>query len=336
MKLKNVFMCMIVVMIACTSLACDNSNIIRTAAAGSTGTKASLSAGITLDCARRYYSVSLIKKYIDFLSKNYSDSDTVPFLQLHFTDNWNVGIVCNSLGQNEENAIHEQDGSYRNPDTGRLFLGTDDIREILEYAQEKNVEIVPEIDMPAHMEGFYKLAEEYYGAKYAKKIFVKNDGIYDEIRIDSAGIKFARKLYKEYAGLFASCSTFHIGCDEYQSASVSAEIKYINAISAYLNKLGFSTRIWNDMLFKENYKKLRKNIEITYWSFDGDVEDEAYKNYYRSERASADQLVKAGYNIYIYNSYYLYYVPSESNNNIYEKKYMADDIKRNWSLKKWD
>ena len=90
------------------------------------------------------------------------------------------------------------------------------------------------------------------------------------------------------------------------------------------------------MLFKENYKKLRKNIEITYWSFDGDVEDEAYKNYYRSERASADQLVKAGYNIYIYNSYYLYYVPSESNNNIYEKKYMADDIKRNWSLKKWD
>ena len=41
--------------------------------------KTGLDSGIMLDCARRYYSVDEIKRYVDILANN-SDS----FLQLHF------------------------------------------------------------------------------------------------------------------------------------------------------------------------------------------------------------------------------------------------------------
>ncbi len=295
-----------------------------------------MSAGITLDCARRYYSVDLIKKYIRFLSNYNSENNVNNFLQLHLSDNSNVGIVCDFLGQNEDSAILQKDGSYKNPATDKFYLEKEDINTILNYANAENVEIIPEIDMPAHMRGFYNLARNYYGDKYADDIFIDDDGEFDEIRIDSAGIDFAKKIYKEYADLFASCNSFHIGCDEYYRAGAAKEMHYINSISSYLKNKGFTVRIWNDLLLKKNYKKLNKDIKITYWSYDGDVEEKAYKKENRRIRASANQLIKAGYNIFIYNSYYLYYIPSKKNNNSDDNDYMVRDLKKHWSLKKWD
>ena len=49
---------------------------------------------IMVDVARRYYSVDEIKQYIDALAEH--DNGT---LQIHFTDDENVGIECNFLDQ---------------------------------------------------------------------------------------------------------------------------------------------------------------------------------------------------------------------------------------------
>ena len=53
-----------------------------------------MQSGIMLDCARRYYSVEEIKKYIDILAE-----ESNSFLQLHLSDNENVGVECRTLGQ---------------------------------------------------------------------------------------------------------------------------------------------------------------------------------------------------------------------------------------------
>ena len=106
-----------------------------------------------LDVARRYYPVTEIKKYIDALSAHENST-----LQLHFTDDENVGIECAYLDQTVENATFA-DGVYTNPATGRNFLSYAQVRELMDYADSKNVTFVPEIDMPAHMKGFFDLAE---------------------------------------------------------------------------------------------------------------------------------------------------------------------------------
>ncbi|MDO5097020.1 MAG: hypothetical protein Q4D65_10680, partial [Peptostreptococcaceae bacterium] len=43
-----------------------------------------------------------------------------------------------------------------------------------------------------------------------------------------------------------------------------------------------------------------------------------------------------GREILIYNSFYLYYVPSLSNSSEESLQYMLRDLKENWHLTKWD
>ena len=78
-----------------------------------------LQSGISIDCARRYYTVEEIKHYIDILSANNNS-----FLQLHLSDNENVGIECETLGQIVEYARLNSDGSYTNIQTQKKFLIT--------------------------------------------------------------------------------------------------------------------------------------------------------------------------------------------------------------------
>ena len=288
--------------------------------------------GITLDCARRYYSVEDIKKYIRLLSDS-----PAPFLQLHLTDDENVGVECVYLGQTVKAAKKLSDGSYRNKQTKQKFLSRKQIRELLRYAARKGVEIVPEIDMPAHMEGFFRLARGSLGAKYVKQISADAVKYPGELKIaGKKAIGFAKKLYAEYAELFAGCRYFHMGCDEFSSATQKQIVSYINTMSDFLEKKGFTVRIWNDLLRKDNIDKINSKIQVTYWSYDGDAQSASVRKQRRKERASVRDLQKKGFDILNYNSYYLYFTPSKENCNRSDRDYRVNDVEKNWNLKKWD
>ncbi len=288
--------------------------------------------GITLDCARRYYSVDDIKKYIHLLS-----GGDAPFLQLHLSDDENVGIECLYLKQTVKTARKLKNGSYQNKKTGKKFLSRAQIREILRYASKKNVMIIPEIDMPAHMNGFFTLARQAYGSKYLKQIVKSAKNYPGELDIKSKkAIKFAKEIYSEYAALFKNCKYFHMGCDEFSSASGNDVVSYINTMSKFLQKKGFTVRIWNDLLYKKNIKKVNHKLQVTYWSYDGDVQNSSLKKKRRKLRASAKELQKEGFKILNYNSYYLYFTPSKTNCNRADRDYMVQDVKENWNIRKWD
>ena len=87
--------------------------------------------GILVDCARHYYPQETLKRLIDVLSEH-DDA----FLQLHLTDNENVGVECAYLGQTAESAELLPDGSYRNPQTGGRFYSAEQIAELLSYASD--------------------------------------------------------------------------------------------------------------------------------------------------------------------------------------------------------
>lgn len=288
--------------------------------------------GILLDCARRYYSVSSIKKYIKMLSASKNS-----FLQLHLTDDQNVGIECLALGQTVKKAKKLSDGSYKNPKTNQKFLSREQIRELISYAKKRNVELIPEIDMPAHMGGFFKLAAISKGEKYVTSISADTGRYPGELKISSKkGMDFAKMLYSEYAKLFSDCKYFHMGCDEFFSGSQSSIITYINTMSKYLRSKGFTVCIWNDLLRKDNIKKVTHKVQVTYWSYDGDTQNPSLRKQRRKERASVPDLQKEGFLIYNYNSYYLYVTPSRENCTKENRNYMVSDLKKNWNIRMWD
>ncbi len=110
--------------------------------------------GMHLDVCRHFMPVEFIKKYIDLIAIHKMNS-----LHLHLTDDqgWRIEIkkypkLAEISAWRDETIV----GHYR--DEPRKFDGQshggfythDEIREIVSYAKERYVTIVPEIEMPGH------------------------------------------------------------------------------------------------------------------------------------------------------------------------------------------
>ncbi|AFN74826.1 beta-hexosaminidase precursor [Melioribacter roseus P3M-2] len=98
--------------------------------------------GLNLDCSRHFMSKDFIKRYIDILA--YFKFNT---LHWHFTDDqgWRIEI--------KKYPKLTQIGAWRKEADGSLYGGyysQEDIKEIVEYAKSRYINIVPEIEMPGH------------------------------------------------------------------------------------------------------------------------------------------------------------------------------------------
>lgn len=99
---------------------------------------------LMLDPARHFLPVEDVKFYIDQMAKfKYN------VLQLHLTDDqgWRVEI--------KKHPGLTKTGAFRNPKTGSNgpdngFYTQEQLKDLIRYAAERNVEIVPELDIPGH------------------------------------------------------------------------------------------------------------------------------------------------------------------------------------------
>lgn len=99
---------------------------------------------LMLDPARHFLPVEDVKFYIDQMAKfKYN------VLQLHLTDDqgWRVEI--------KKHPGLTKTGAFRNPKTGpngpdNGFYTQEQLKDLIRYAAERNVEIVPELDIPGH------------------------------------------------------------------------------------------------------------------------------------------------------------------------------------------
>jgi hexosaminidase len=111
--------------------------------------------GLMLDVSRHFFSKNDVKKYIDQMSKYKYNT-----LHWHLTDDNGWRLEIKSLPKLTEI------GAWRVPRTGHYgdrpepkdgekatyggFYTQDEVREIIKYAAERNVTIVPEVDVPGH------------------------------------------------------------------------------------------------------------------------------------------------------------------------------------------
>lgn len=98
--------------------------------------------GMLLDCCRHFFSKEVIKKYIDLLAYY-----KMNVLHWHLTEDqgWRIEI--------DRYPKLTQVGAWRKGANGEPYGGfytKEDIREIVAYAQERHITIVPEIELPGH------------------------------------------------------------------------------------------------------------------------------------------------------------------------------------------
>lgn len=177
--------------------------------------------GLMLDISRHFFDKNYIKEVIDGLAMH-----KMNVLHLHLVDDqgWRIEIKkypkLTQIGAwrvDQENLHWNARLPVKADDKGTYggFLAQEDLKEIVTYAQSKNVEVVPEIEMPAHVSS--AIAAYPYLSCNENPIGVPSGGVWPITDIYCAGkestFEFLEDVLTEVIEIFPS-KYIHIGGDE--------------------------------------------------------------------------------------------------------------------------
>ncbi|MES2308533.1 MAG: beta-N-acetylhexosaminidase [Verrucomicrobiota bacterium] len=170
--------------------------------------------GVMLDTVRHFYSVEYLKKFIDLISQL-----KLNVLHWHLTDDqgWRIEIkkypLLTKIGSKRRESPRghflAKLGGDGVPVEG--YYTQDQIRELVAYALERNVQILPEIEMPGHAQA----AIAAYPFLGDSKTEVSCDwGVHTKLfNVQEKTIRFLKDVLKEVTELFPF-DYVHIGGDE--------------------------------------------------------------------------------------------------------------------------
>lgn len=178
--------------------------------------------GVMLDCARHFFPVDFIKEYIDILALH-----GVNQFHWHITDDQGWRFEVKSMpelaekGQyrpftiigNNVGLYNDMGGLYDDtPETG--YYTQKELREIVAYAAERYINIIPEIDLPGHMVAALSVYPEL-GCTGGPYEVLPYWGVADDVLCagNPKTLEFLKKVYAELIDVFPS-KYIHIGGDE--------------------------------------------------------------------------------------------------------------------------
>ncbi len=154
--------------------------------------------GLMLDVSRHFMPVEVVKRNLDamaFVKLN--------VLHWHLSDDQGFRVEVKSLPNLHERA---SDGMY---------YTQEQIRDIVRYADERGIRVVPEFDVPGHATAILTAYPEYASNLNLRYSLERNSGIFDPT-LDPTNEEvytFLDALFKEVTPLFPD-AYFHIGGDE--------------------------------------------------------------------------------------------------------------------------
>ena len=251
--------------------------------------------GLMIDESRHFFGKDYMKKTIDIMALH-----KLNILHWHLTDDqgWRIEIkafpLLTEIGSvRKDSNIHGWKSTDLEGKPHSGFYTQEDIKEIVAYAQDRHIEIIPEIDMPAHFDAAFA-AYPYLACREVKievPWFFGNkipstehlDGYNRSACMGKEStFDFIFKVIDEVSELFPA-PYFHIGGDEApktewkkcplcQKVIKDNNLKdeeglqgyFNNRIAEYLEKKGKRLICWNEALKAQN---LDKSVIAQYWTY---------------------------------------------------------------------
>lgn len=263
--------------------------------------------GLMLDCSRHFYTLEYLKKQVDILAHYKMNR-----LHLHLTDDqgWRVEIkrypALTQQGAWRE--FNQQDSiclrEYKDLPEFELdprfivkngektlyggFYTQEQLRELVAYAEERNVTIVPEIDMPGHTQAISALYPEFtatgeakWGTVFSYPLSPAKEEVYT----------FLQNVLDEVIDIFPS-KYIHIGADEVEKDTwkksdackalmeregfetyEALQSYFVNRIHKYVQSKGREIICWDDAIEGGDYKApgskgaLPESADIMFWRY---------------------------------------------------------------------
>ncbi|MFC3927820.1 family 20 glycosylhydrolase, partial [Streptococcus caprae] len=240
----------------------------------------------SLDAGRKYFASDTIKEVIDRLSQTgFTDLHLLlgnDGLRLQLDD---MTITANDKTYTSEQvktAITNGNNHYYNDPNGNSLTQAE-MANILAYAKDKNIRVIPTINSPGHMDAILDAMVEL-GIENPKFVY-KNKTSSRTIDLDNtAAVDFTKALIKKYVDFFSGkVEIFNIGLDEYANDATDAKgwqvlqstgkyskfIDYTNDLAGIVKAAGLKPMAFNDGIYynsKTNFGTFDKDLIISYWT----------------------------------------------------------------------
>lgn len=223
--------------------------------------------GIILDVGRKTFTLDWLKQITKQMSF-YKMND----FQIHLNDN----LIPLEHYKNEDvfqaySAFRLESDVKKGGNNGKnqadltakdVWYSKKDFKAYIEESKALGVNIIPEIDTPAHSLALTKVRPDLrHGTSGRQNDHLDIAKQYDEC------FKFVRGIFDEYvkggdAAVFAGADTIHVGADEY-TADGNAYRKFVNDMFKYSEDNGKKVRVWGSL------STIKGDVEVKGVSEDG-------------------------------------------------------------------
>ncbi|UCS95584.1 beta-N-acetylhexosaminidase [Echinicola marina] len=208
--------------------------------------------GSMLDVARHFFGVEDVKRYIDLMSLY-----KMNYLHLHLADDqgWRIEIKSWPM-------LTEIGGSTAVGGGEGGFYTQEDYMEIVEYAQERFITIVPEIDMPGHTNAALASYPELNCNGEAPELYTGTEVGFSTLCTDKEiTYQFIDDVVKELVGLTPG-PYIHIGGDESHVTPLEDYIPFIEQVQDIVNSYDKKVIGWDEIA----HAALRPSATAQYWA----------------------------------------------------------------------
>lgn len=249
---------------------------------------------VHLDCGRKYFTVEWVKSLIDKM-----DEYGYTHLELAF-GNDGLRFLLDEMSVTVDGKVYTDDAvreaiqagndaydikkGYQ-PENGIDEWTRGDMDDIISYAKEKNISIIPLLNTPGHMDAIV-YAMGRLGIQDAA--FAPNSNPSDTtVSLEnSEAVAFTQALVKKYVDYFAGqgCKYFNLGADEYGNDVLSGGmgfgylvsqrqygkfVDYVNTLARYVSDNNMTPIVFNDGVCYNNNTAsglIDTNVLVSYWS----------------------------------------------------------------------
>ena len=148
-----------------------------------------------------------------------------------------------------------------------VFYTKDEFRNFIKESRTYGVNIIPEIDVPAHSLALTKVRPDLRHGTYGRD----NDHLNLIDKYDDS-VSFVKSIFNEYMGkdlsnpVFDKDTIVHVGADEY-TADGNAYRRFANDMLGYVKENGRTPRIWGSLTqIKGNVAVQSEGVQMNLWN----------------------------------------------------------------------
>ncbi|MFS8099408.1 beta-N-acetylhexosaminidase [Lentzea alba] len=195
--------------------------------------------GAMLDVSRHFFTPDQVKRYIDQIA-----AFKINYFHLHLSDDQGWRLEITSWPELTKIGGSTEVGGRK----GNLFYTQAQYKDLVAYAANRGITVIPEFDMPGHTNAAQASYAELNCDNKKRPLYTGTDVGFSSLCISKEiTYKFVEDVVREVSAITPG-PYFHIGGDEALSTPDADYVKFMNRVLPIVKKYGKTTTGWHEFI----------------------------------------------------------------------------------------